>query len=62
MQLEITNEQREELVELVRQAYTELHPEIRRSMSHEYREGLQARRKRLHDLLEQLETKEQAVT
>ncbi len=62
MQLEITEQQREELAELVRQTYTELNPEIRRAMNHEYRDQLHARRKRLEELLELLETKEQAVT
>ncbi len=61
MQLDITEEQRQELVKLVQQAYSDVNPEIRRAMGHEYRAELHAQRLRLQELLALLETSKQPV-
>jgi dihydrodipicolinate synthase/N-acetylneuraminate lyase len=54
MQLELTEQERQELLELVRNAYAELNPEIAHSMDTRYRETLRQRRALYEALLKRL--------
>lgn len=55
MQLQLTETERSELLMLVREAYAETNPELRRTMDHGYREQVRERRVVLEGLLQQLE-------
>jgi hypothetical protein len=61
MQLELTQQEWEELRELVHNAYAETNPEMRRSRSHEYRQQIHQRRELLASLLKRLEAQPQPV-
>jgi uncharacterized membrane protein len=54
MQLELNEEERQELVELLRDAHAELNPEIAHAMDTGYREQLRQRRALLEGLLKRL--------
>lgn len=55
LHLQLTETERLELVGLVREAYADLNPELRRAMDHEYRERVRERRAVLAGLLQRLE-------
>ena len=57
MQIELSEVEREELVELVRTAHAEVNPEIHHSMNREYRDTLRDRRALLEGLLQRLGAK-----
>lgn len=56
MNLEIDRDDRDLLVGLVESRISELHPEIRRSMDHTYKDGLKQELERFTALLERLKS------
>lgn len=54
MQVELSEPERAELIELVKHAHAEINPEIHHSMDHNYRDKLRARRDLLEGLLKRL--------
>ena len=55
MNLEISNEERDLLVTLIESRISELHPEIRRSREHEYKDELKQRLGQFEALLERIQ-------
>ena len=58
MKLDIEKEERDLLVRLVENRISELHPEIRRSMDHNYKDGLKQELERFETILERLKSLE----
>ena len=54
MQLELSEEERQELVELLRTTHADLNPEIAHTMNADFRERLRQRRALLEGLLKRL--------
>jgi hypothetical protein len=54
MQVELSEVERQELVQLVKTAYSEINPEIHHTMDRNYRERLHERRSLLEVLLKRL--------
>ncbi len=54
MPIELSNEEREILVGLLEREYEEVRTEIRHTQSHDYKDSLKEREKRIHDLLGRL--------
>lgn len=54
MQLDLSETERQVLVELVRNAHRDIGPEIHHAMDHDYREELRQRRVSLEELLKRL--------
>lgn len=54
MQLELGDQEKLDLVEILEQTYGELNTEIHHAMDHNFRETLRQRRARLESLLKQL--------
>jgi hypothetical protein len=61
MQLELTEQEKEQLVALVKTAIEEISPEIHHAMDHDYREQLRQRRAVLEGLLKRLTSLSQPV-
>ena len=55
MRLDLSEDERQELVGLVREAYKDINPEIHHATNLEYRENLKRRKVALQALLERLE-------
>ena len=61
MQLELNEQQRVELIDLLQIAHAEINSEIHHAMDHDYREKLRARRLLVEDMLGKLGVTLQAV-
>ncbi len=60
MKLELDNKQRDLLVDLMESRVSELHPEIRRSMDHTYKDHLKQDLESFEELLERLKSLDEA--
>jgi hypothetical protein len=58
MHIELTNEERNILVKLLMREISEIGPEIRRTQTSSYRDGLKEDKRALRELLERLSVKE----
>jgi len=54
MQLNLSEQEQQALIELVRNAHADINPEIHHAMGHDYREQLRQRRAMLESLLKRL--------
>ena len=56
MPVELSNEEKEILVGLLEREFDEVRTEVRHTRSHDYKDSLKEREKRIHALLERLKT------